>query len=206
MLDLPDGTVLYTSGGNQLYVYKPDGVPLAVGKPAIASMTYNPGGTIHLTGTLFNGISQGSAYGDDVQQDSNYPLVRFTDGSGKVSYGGSYYWNTAGVQTGGQLATTECALPAAVANGPGAFTMQVVANGIASDPIGFPGPVWVDFNFGGSPQNGTYSNPFGTLAQGVSTVAAGAEIFLKPGNSHVSITISKAMNLIAVGGNAIIGH
>ena len=34
MLDLPDGTVLFTDGGRQLYVYIPDGFPLAAGKPA----------------------------------------------------------------------------------------------------------------------------------------------------------------------------
>lgn len=205
MLALPDGTILYSSGGAQLYVYQPDEVPLFSAKPIITSVTYNPGATLHVTGKLFNGISQGAAYGDDVQMDSNFPLIRFTDGSGNVTYGTTYNWSSTGVQTGNQLVTTECALSGAVAAGPGAYTMQVVANGIASDPVGFPGPVWVDFNFSGSPKSGTYSNPFNTLAQGVNTVAAGAEIFIKPGISHEAITITKAMNIIAVGGTATIG-
>ncbi|MFZ0826639.1 MAG: hypothetical protein WAO02_04375 [Verrucomicrobiia bacterium] len=206
MLDLPDGTVLFADGGSQLYEYQPGGSPLPAGKPAIGSVTWNGNGSLHLTGTLFNGISQGAAYGDDAQMDSNYPLIRFTDGSGNVSYGHTVYWSRTGVQTGNQLVTTECALSSAVAYGPGAYTMQVVANGIASDPVGLSGPVWVDFNFGGSPQNGTYSNPYHLLAQGTNVVAAGAEIFLKPGLSHETMTITKPMTIVAIGGWAIIGQ
>ena len=84
--------------------------------------------------------------------------------------------------------------------------MQVVANGIASDPVGFSGPVWVDFTFAGSPKVGTYSNPFNTLAQGVSTVPANGEIFIKTGLSHETSTISKRMTLVAIGGPVTIGH
>jgi hypothetical protein len=37
MLDLPDGTVLYSDNSSQLSVYQPDGYPLAAGKPALTS-------------------------------------------------------------------------------------------------------------------------------------------------------------------------
>jgi hypothetical protein len=207
MLALPDGTVLYNDSSQQLYVYTPDASPVvASGKPVIQSVAWKSDGTLHLSGTGFNGISAGAAYGDEAQQDSNYPLVRFTDGAGKVYYGRTYFWSSTGVQTGGTIVTTECALPATVFGGPGAYTTQVVANGIASDPVGFPGPVWVDFGFGGSPQVGTFANPFPTLAQGVATVAPGAEIYLKPGLSHETMTITKAMFITAIGGAATIGH
>jgi len=45
MLDLPDGNVLFTDGGNQLYIYQPDGPPLAAGKPTITGITWNADGS-----------------------------------------------------------------------------------------------------------------------------------------------------------------
>ena len=85
MLALPDGHILFSDGGSQLFVYQPSTPPLAAGKPHISSITPNGNGSYHLTGTLLNGISAGAAYGDDVQMDSNYPLVRVTDGSGNTA-------------------------------------------------------------------------------------------------------------------------
>ena len=52
MLDLPDGTVLYSHFGSRLYVYQPVGAPLAAAKPAISIITPNADGSYHLTGTL----------------------------------------------------------------------------------------------------------------------------------------------------------
>src|SRR5262249_11227804 len=48
MLDLPDGTVLFADSSSQLYVYVPDGSPMAVGKAAIQSVTWNADGSLHL--------------------------------------------------------------------------------------------------------------------------------------------------------------
>src|ERR1035438_10099120 len=94
MLDLPDGTVLYSHFGSDLYVYTPDLTPLAAGKPVINNIAANGDGSFTLTGTGLNGISAGAAYGDDAQMDSDYPLVRFTDGSGKVHYGRTFNWSS----------------------------------------------------------------------------------------------------------------
>src|SRR5262249_8837008 len=79
MLDLPDGNVLLTTSDTQLYIYQPGGLPLAAGKPAISNVTQNANSSFHVNGTLFNGISEGAAYGDDAQMDSNYPLIRMTN-------------------------------------------------------------------------------------------------------------------------------
>src|SRR5262249_55070654 len=105
MLDLPDGTVLYEGSG--LYIYIPDGSPLAAGMPVITSITENSDGSYHLIGTGLNGISKGAAYGDDKQMDSNYPLVRLTDGAGNVYYARTYNWSSTGLQTGSRPVTTE---------------------------------------------------------------------------------------------------
>ena len=207
MLVLPDGNVLWTISGSQnVYIYQPAGAPASTWKPAISGFYYNPDGSLHILGTQFNGLSQGAAFGDDNQMDSNYPLVRFTAGNGQVYYGRTYNWSSTGVQTGNQVVSTDCEIPALVFGGPGAYTMQVVANGIASDPVGFLGPVWVDFNYAGSAQFGTYFYPFSTLVQGINTVASGATILLKPGHSPSPVTISTAMTLNAFGGTAYIGQ
>ena len=201
MLVLPDGNVLFTdSQAAQAYIYQPSSnTPQSSWKPVITGFSFNEDGTIHVTGTQLNGLSQGSTFGDDNQNDSNYPLVRFIDGSGNIQYGRTYNWSSTGVQTGGQLVSTECAMPGSVYAGPGAYTIQVVANGIASDPVGFPGPIWVDFNYELNPQ-------LGTMVQGTNAVASGGAIFLKPGASLETMTISKPMTITAVGGWGIIGR
>ena len=134
MLDLPDGTVLYSHMGADLYVYAPSGAPLAAGKPVISSVTPNGDGTFHLVGTGLNGISEGAAYGDDQQMDSNYPLVRMTSGT-NVYYGRTFNWSATSVATGSRVLTTEFALPAGLPVG--TYSLVAVANGIASDAVSF---------------------------------------------------------------------
>lgn len=135
MLDLPDGTVLLSVSGEQLYVYEPDGSPLAAGKPVINTLTTNSDGSYHLTGTLFNGISEGAAYGDDAQMDSNYPLVRMTNSFGQVFYARTLNWSSTGVMTGTNIVSTDFVLPASFS--PGAYSLVVSANGNVSAPISF---------------------------------------------------------------------
>ena len=207
MLALPDGNILFTAAHNQtVYIYQPAGSPVAAWKPAIAQTSYNTDGSLHVAGTQLNGLSQGAAFGDDNQMDSNYPLLRFTDGGGIVYYGHTRNWSSTSVQTGNQLVTTECDLPANIFNGPGTYSIQAVANGIASDPATFYGPVWVDFGFNFPTMTGTYALPYNTLALGISAVTSGGTILIKPGLSHETMTISKPMTISAVGGTAIIGQ
>jgi len=214
MLDLPDGTILFCDNGDksgQLYVYQPDTPPLASGKPTIDSVSWNADGSLHLSGTLFNGITQGASFGDDAQQDSNYPLVRFTAGGGRVYYGRTYNWSSTSVRTGKRVVTTEAKVPEAVSDSPGTYSLQVVANGNASDPFAFVEPaVWVDFNYKGIMELGTYLNPYKTLSNGVSAVSKGGTIGFKaivqPSISHETMTISKPMTLISVGGPATVGQ
>jgi hypothetical protein len=209
MLDLPDGTVLYNDSSQRLYVYTPDPtVPIiASGKPVINSITWNGNGSIHLAGTGFNGISAGAAYGDEAQQDSNYPLAIFTDGGGNVTYGRTVFWSSTGVQTGSNPVTTELVVPGAFYYNGGNYSLQVEANGIASDPVSITGPIWVDFTYGGSTQSGTYALPYNTLAQGVGAVPFYGAIYLKPGLSHETFkNINSPMTIEAMGGPATIGQ
>ena len=214
MLDLPDGTVLYchveqgnlfySQFGSQLYVYTPDSGPVASGKPTITGISLNYDGSYHLTGLGLNGISQGAAYGDDAQMDSNYPLVRLTDGSGNVYYARTYNWSSTGVMTGNTPVSTEFKLPEFLPSGP--LSLMVVANGIASDPVTFSGPVYVEFGYSGF-QFGTIDFPYATLAQGVASVPVAGQIILEgAGSSAETMTISKPMTLTAIGGPSTIGQ
>jgi len=138
MLDLPDGTVLYSEFGSLLYVYHPDGSPLAAGKPTITTITPNVDGSYLLTGTLLNGISEGAAYGDDWQMNSNYPIVRLTDAAGNVYYARTFNWSSTSVMTGTTPETTEFRLPTGLVAG--TYSLVVVANGNSSAPVSFYTP------------------------------------------------------------------
>jgi len=205
-LDLPDGNVLFSDNSTQLYIYRPDIAALPPGRPAISSIVANSDGSFHLVGTGLNGISEGAAYGDDAQMDSNYPLVRLTDGGGNVAYATTYNWSSTGVATGNKPVSTEFYLPPGYNLSPGTYSLEVVANGFASPATTFYGPIWVDFNYGGVTQDGSYFSPYGTLSQGVGAVAPGGTIFIKPGGSPQTMTISKPMTIVAIGGPATIGR
>jgi hypothetical protein len=145
MVCLPTGQVLYSHWDDIVYVYTPSGPPLAQGKPTITNITANGDGSYHLVGTGLNGISEGASYGDDLQMNSNYPLVRVTDSLGHVSYGRTFNWSTTGIATGATPVSTEFVLPPSLP--PGGFTLVVVGNGFASDPTTI-GPLAVPYCFG----------------------------------------------------------
>ena len=138
MLDLPDGSVLFVAGQNSssLYIYTPDGTPLAAGVPVINSITENADGSYHLSGLGLNGISEGAAYGDDEQMSTSRPWVRMTNTvSGNVYYTRTYNWSSTSVQTGGKVLTTEFMLPQGLPAG--TYSLVEAANGNPSTPTNF---------------------------------------------------------------------
>ena len=135
MLDLPDGSVLYaTTGSTAYFEYVPDGSPLAAGKPTISSVIKLACDTYKITGTLFNGITEGAGFGDDWQMSTNYPLVRLSAG-GNVYYAFSYNWNSTSVMRGTAHDTAYFILPAALPEG--TYDLEVVTNGNPSAPHTF---------------------------------------------------------------------
>lgn len=64
---------------------------------------------------------------------------------------------------------------------------------------------WVDFNFTGSPQNGSFSNPYNTMAAGLSAASYGGTLHIKTGSSPETPTITKKLNIVAYNGPATIG-
>src|SRR5260370_40455578 len=82
MLTLPNGHVLFSDEDSLLYDYPPDGTTLGSGyQPVISSITHVSGSAYSLTGCRLNGISEGAGFGDDAEMSSNYPIVKFVNGS-----------------------------------------------------------------------------------------------------------------------------
>src|ERR1043165_518963 len=81
-------TTLFRSSSD-VEVFTPGGTYQASWAPAISK---SPNVVVHghsysISGTQFNGLSQGAAYGDDYQSATNYPLVRIVNNaSGHVVY------------------------------------------------------------------------------------------------------------------------
>jgi hypothetical protein len=94
--------------------------------------TGNGGGVFTLTGKQITGQSAGSTYGDDVQTDENFPIVRFTNSTGQVFYGRTSNWSSS-VATGTTLVTTNFTLNPAMPAG--VYSLIVSGAGISSAPL-----------------------------------------------------------------------
>ncbi len=137
-LTLPDGSVMYaqnqSSNSSRYYIYTPTGSQTASGKPTITGITQTSCTNFQISGTQFNGISQGASYGDDWQMSTNYPIIRLTNGS-NVYYCRTFNWNSTGVKRGNLPDNCQFTLPVGLPVG--TYSLVVTANGIASDPVSF---------------------------------------------------------------------
>jgi hypothetical protein len=138
MLVLPTGKIMYTNlVSNQVMLYSTSGSYQPQWQPTITSVPFSIGiGTANnsIFGTQFNGLSQGAMYGDDAQSATNYPLVRITNNAtGHVFYARTHDHSTMAVATGSAIVSTLFDIPLTVETGDS--TLQVVANGIPSNPV-----------------------------------------------------------------------
>ncbi len=140
LINLPNGQLLLSQQDSKKYwIYTPAGAPLAAGVPTIANIIQSGCTNFTATGVLFNGISEGSCYGDDWQNATNYPIVQLKNGS-NVYYARSFNWNRTAVQTGNLADTTEFSLPVGLPHL--TYSLYVIANGISSAPVLFtPFPI-----------------------------------------------------------------
>ncbi|HLH01743.1 MAG TPA: kelch repeat-containing protein [Bryobacteraceae bacterium] len=135
MLVLPTGQVLLTTFSNDVEIYTAAGKHNPAWEPCIenAPLLVAPGKTYKIEGLQFNGVSDGAAYGDDAQSNTNYPLLRFTDfRTHDVSYWRTHDHSTMAVATGKKKVFTYFDVPDTMQ--PAIGWISVVANGIASDP------------------------------------------------------------------------
>ena len=133
LLVLPNGQILLTDFSNTIQLYTPGGVPNAAWAPVIttlSSTTITRGTGYSITGSQLNGRSEAGAYGDDVQEATDFPLIRIrNNASGHV-----YYCQTTGETSrdisAKAVSTMTFLCPRTVESG--AATLVVVANGIPS--------------------------------------------------------------------------
>lgn len=134
MVVLPTGQILFTDFSSDVEIYTPSNSTACSGcAPTIkaVSTTLTHGSKSNrISGTLFDGMNQGAYYGDDSQNDSNFPLVRITDSKNHVVYCRTHNWTPGLVASGTKTTTTLFDIPASIATGPA--SLVVVTNGIAS--------------------------------------------------------------------------
>jgi trimeric autotransporter adhesin len=135
MLVLPTGEVLFSDSTNQGWIYSRGSADPSL-KPVITQVTYN-NGVFTLTGTQLSGQSAGTAYGDDVEGDENYPIVRLVSGN-NVYYARTTNWSYIGVGGGSTPQTVNFTVDPSVP--PGAYSLIVSAAGIASDAVSVTAP------------------------------------------------------------------
>jgi hypothetical protein len=137
MLVLPTGQILLTDFSNDIEVFTPSaaGKHASEAAPAVDSVPtcLSRGRTYRISGRGFAGVSQGAAYGDDVQAATNYPLVRLTNlVTGHVFYGRTHDQSSMAVASCEGVSTKFELSPG---QEPGHAKLEVVTNGIASDPV-----------------------------------------------------------------------
>ena len=140
---LPTGQLLCSAQTNTLFLYTPDpaaGSPHHSWRPAHISVPteMRPGHSYTLHGTQINGLSQAVCYGDDGGMATNYPIVRLHHHStGEVVYLRTHHFSSMGIAAGHEphhRKSCTIDVPATIAHGK--WKLVVVANGIASEPIG----------------------------------------------------------------------
>lgn len=137
MLVLPTGQVLfdYRLGPRSLEIYDGPGSPKRAWRPRITSVPkrLGRGRSYTVSGVQLNGLTQGSAYGDDYQSATNYPLVRITnDKTHHVVYARTSDMSSMTVAPGAR-SSARFTLGRDVQTGRSSFV--VVANGVASASV-----------------------------------------------------------------------
>jgi len=134
MLVLPSGQVLFNDRVGNLWVYTNSGSASPSWLPVItkATVRLTAGDTYKLSGTQLAGLSQGAAYGDDYQSNTNFPLVRIVNAKTNHVFYARTSDNTSNSVGAGTSSTVKFTVPTNIESGES--SLYVVANGIASSP------------------------------------------------------------------------
>jgi hypothetical protein len=136
LLLLPSGQIMWMASDGQtkdVELYSSLGTVNTAWKPVITSVpkTLTHGQSYTISGTQFNGLTAGTAYGDDGTMASNYPLVRIENQATKhIFYARTHGVSNSGIATGSTVISTTFDVPSGIETGTSA--VFVVANGIAS--------------------------------------------------------------------------
>lgn len=131
-LMLPNGQALAADISPDVEFYTPSGTPDPSWAPAVSSAPdcVVPGDSYVLKGTQLNGLTQGAAFGDEMQGATNYPLVRIVNNKTKhVFYARTFGHSTMSIAPGHAGSTN---FTVAQNTETGASILYAVANGIPS--------------------------------------------------------------------------
>ena len=132
MLVLPSGQVLFSNGwDNNLYVYNPAGSPSS-SWVAHDQRDHRRRQYVYSDGYPTQWPRRGRRLRRRRPDGLRYPIVRLTASNGTVSFAKTFNWSSEWVATGKTPESTEFTLPAG--DGPGVYSLSVIANGIASTP------------------------------------------------------------------------
>jgi hypothetical protein len=141
LLLLPTGQVLEADGSKDIEIYTPGGLdgeehegehewaPVILHGPRAV----HPGKSYELRGIRFNGMSQASMYGDEGQSATNYPLVRITNLRTKHVFYSRTHDHSSMAVASDDVVSTHFDVPTRQESG--LSKLEVVANGIASEPL-----------------------------------------------------------------------
>jgi hypothetical protein len=190
MLVLPTGQVLFNGQGPLgLEIFTDPGSPIAAAAPSLTGVypaRLAPGVTYQLEGLQLNGLSEGSAFGDDYQSSTDYPLVQITnDATGDVVYARTSGMTNRSIAPGAS-SCTDFTLPAGIEAG--TSELRVIADGIPS--VAYP----VTVGAGGSrtdlcPDYTLALEKTGTGSGTVTTSAAGIDCGATCSHSYPNGTI-----------------
>jgi hypothetical protein len=139
MLVTAEGNIMFVqTDTDNLYVYSKDWSYPDAWRPTICGGCYPTtvvkGETYTVSGTQFNGLSQGAAYGDDAQSATNYPLVLITNSaSGHKFFARTHDFSTMAVATGSLGTFTLFDVTPNIELGKS--SLVVIANGIPSTSV-----------------------------------------------------------------------
>jgi hypothetical protein len=133
MLVLPTGQILMTDQSNDVEVYSSPGAPNPAWAPKITSgpRTIARGQSYTISGTRFNGMSLGAAYGDDAQMATNYPIVAIYNKASKHIFLARTHDHSSMAVANPNPVSTHFDVPANAETG--ASFVVVIANGIRSN-------------------------------------------------------------------------
>ncbi len=136
LLPLPTGQILYLAadgGSIDAEIYTSKGAINNAWRPTITNVpsSVTRGTSYTITGTQLNGLSAASAYGDDAQNATSFPLVVIRNkATGHFFFARTSNFSTSGIATGSTPVTASFAVSSGTETG--ASTVYVVANGIPS--------------------------------------------------------------------------
>jgi len=135
MVVLPNGQIL-VSHANKIAAYRDSGEPDDSWRPvvdSISSTSVTVGEKYSISGRQVSGLTQGTHFGDELQNPTNFPVIRVVnEKTGHVFYGLTSNISSTSIMPMIK-ATFDFSLDSKIENG--SSKLYVIANGVASVPI-----------------------------------------------------------------------